>query len=264
MATIDLGKIKLVWKGTYNNSTAYTVDDVVEYTDSGITSAYICVANSTGNAPSTNGTAHASWNYMTKGVADPIPSQSGHSGKFLTSDGSSVSWGSVTQKLIGVAGVRHTSSTSFNLGSTNMNSANVFYYPNTSSAMLEVDYNRQNSSSNIIAQGHYTVDTSTNMHAFWVFLADVTSGLSVNPFIAKNLGFDEHQYARNYMTVSFNCMFTAAELGNFTGNRRYIAGGGAGNSRTHTGARCPNMHGPYGDTSNIAGYSELTIMEVLP
>ena len=36
MATIDLGKIKLVWKGTYNNSTAYTVDDLVEYTDTGI------------------------------------------------------------------------------------------------------------------------------------------------------------------------------------------------------------------------------------
>ena len=67
MATIDLGKIKLVWRGTYNNSTAYTVDDVVEYTDGGILSAYICVADSTGNAPSSGGTAHASWNYMTKG-----------------------------------------------------------------------------------------------------------------------------------------------------------------------------------------------------
>ena len=93
MATIDLGKIKLVWRGTYNNSTAYTVDDVVEYTDSGITSAYICVANSTGNAPSSGGTAHASWNYMTKGVADPIPSQSGNSGKVLKTNGSAVSWG---------------------------------------------------------------------------------------------------------------------------------------------------------------------------
>ena len=67
MATVDLGKIKLVWRGTYNNSTAYTVDDVVEFTDSGITSSYICVANSTGNNPSSGGTAHASWNYMTKG-----------------------------------------------------------------------------------------------------------------------------------------------------------------------------------------------------
>ncbi len=93
MATIDLGKIKQVWRGTYNNSTAYTVDDLVEYTDSGITSTYICVANSTGNAPSTGGTAHASWNYVAKGVVDPIPSQSGNAGKALITDGSSLSFG---------------------------------------------------------------------------------------------------------------------------------------------------------------------------
>jgi len=93
MATIDLGKIKQVWRGTYNNSTAYVVDDLVSYTDSNITSTYICVANSTGNAPSTSGTAHASWNYVAKGVVDPIPSQSGNSGKALITNGSSVSWG---------------------------------------------------------------------------------------------------------------------------------------------------------------------------
>ena len=69
MAVIDLGKIKLTWRGTYNNSTAYVVDDVVAYTDTGVISTYICVANSTGNAPSSSGTAHASWQYMTKGVA---------------------------------------------------------------------------------------------------------------------------------------------------------------------------------------------------
>tara|TARA_R100000458_G_C8268915_1_gene243719 strand:- start:1096 stop:2019 length:924 start_codon:yes stop_codon:yes gene_type:complete len=69
MATIDLGKIKLVWRGTYNNSTAYTVDDVVAYTDSGILSSYICTTNSTGNAPSSSGTAHGSWAYLAKGTA---------------------------------------------------------------------------------------------------------------------------------------------------------------------------------------------------
>ena len=73
MATIDLGKIKQVWRGTYNNSTAYTVDDLVAYTDGGVTSTYICVTNSTGNAPSTGGSAHASWNYVAKGVAIPVP-----------------------------------------------------------------------------------------------------------------------------------------------------------------------------------------------
>ena len=99
MATIDLGKIKLVWRGTYNNSTAYVVDDIVEFTDSGITSTYICVANSTGNAPSSSGTAHASWNYMAKGVVDPIPTQSGNSGKFLKTNGSALSFDNVTQAI---------------------------------------------------------------------------------------------------------------------------------------------------------------------
>ena len=69
MATIDLGKIKLLWRGTYNNGTAYAVDDVVEYTDTAITSTYICTAASTGNAPSSGGTAHGSWDYMAKGAA---------------------------------------------------------------------------------------------------------------------------------------------------------------------------------------------------
>ena len=67
MATIDLGKIKLVWRGTYNASTAYAVDDLVEYTDTGILSAYICTTASQGNAPSSGGTLHSSWDYIAKG-----------------------------------------------------------------------------------------------------------------------------------------------------------------------------------------------------
>ena len=67
MATIDLGKIKLVWRGTYSGGTAYTVDDVVQHTDSGLTSSFICTTASTGNAPSTGGTVHGSWAYLAKG-----------------------------------------------------------------------------------------------------------------------------------------------------------------------------------------------------
>ena len=69
MATIDLGKIKQVWRGTYNGSFNYVPDDVVYYVDGSVGSSYICVANSTGNAPSSGGTAHASWNYLAKGQA---------------------------------------------------------------------------------------------------------------------------------------------------------------------------------------------------
>ena len=47
MATIDLGKIKIVWRGTYAGGTAYTPDDAVVHSGT----SYICVANTTGNAP---------------------------------------------------------------------------------------------------------------------------------------------------------------------------------------------------------------------
>ena len=77
MATIDLGKIKMVWRGTYAGGTAYVPDDVVEYTDGAITSSYICTANSTGNAPSSGGTAHASWAYLAKGAAGSPTQQRG-------------------------------------------------------------------------------------------------------------------------------------------------------------------------------------------
>ena len=93
MATIDLGKIKQVFRGTYNNATAYVPDDLVVFTDTGITSTYICTTATTGNNPSSGGTAHANWAYLAKGVADPIPSQSGHAGKALKTNGSALSWG---------------------------------------------------------------------------------------------------------------------------------------------------------------------------
>ena len=93
MATIDLGKIKQVFRGTYNNSTAYVPDDLVVFTDTGVTSTYICTTATTGNNPSSGGTAHANWAYLAKGVVDPIPSQSGHAGKALKTNGSALSWG---------------------------------------------------------------------------------------------------------------------------------------------------------------------------
>ena len=69
MATIDLGKIKFNWRGTYAGGTAYVPDDVVYYMDGSVGSSYMCVANTTGNAPSSGGTVHASWEYLAKGQA---------------------------------------------------------------------------------------------------------------------------------------------------------------------------------------------------
>ena len=48
MATINLGAIKFNWKGAYNNSTSYLVDDVVSSSGS----SYVCILASQGNAVS--------------------------------------------------------------------------------------------------------------------------------------------------------------------------------------------------------------------
>ena len=69
MATIDLGKIKFVFRGTYANGTAYVPDDVVTFTDGSVTSSYICTTATTGNNPSSGGTVHGSWSFLAKGQA---------------------------------------------------------------------------------------------------------------------------------------------------------------------------------------------------
>ena len=61
----------------------------------------------------------------------------------------------ISAKVLGIANTRHTTSTSFNVGSTNLASANVFYFPYTSAAMLEISYARTSASNAIILQGHY-------------------------------------------------------------------------------------------------------------
>ena len=40
-----------------------------DYMDGSVGSSYMCVANTTGNAPSSGGTPHASWEYLAKGQA---------------------------------------------------------------------------------------------------------------------------------------------------------------------------------------------------
>ena len=177
----------------------------------------------------------------------------------VNSGANGLEFGTIAQKIVDIKTVRHTTSTSFNTGSTNLAGANVFFFPYTSAAMLEITHARASTSNAIILQGHYSVNTTTNSHAMYAFMAEDSS-------IRKNLAIDEHNAARNYLNVAFFCMFTAAELGSSAPvgtNRTYTVAIGAGNNRTHTGVRCPNMHGSHSDTSNAPHYSEITLMEVV-
>lgn len=72
MATIDLGKVALVWKGTYAAGTTYESKDVVQFTDSGELSSYIYVntSNVSGQTPSSGGTVNTTyWNKMAGGTS---------------------------------------------------------------------------------------------------------------------------------------------------------------------------------------------------
>jgi len=82
MATVNLGRIKPQWQGTYASETSYVVDDMVLYNNS----AYICTAASQGNAP----TNTSYWDLMTQGSDIPTGATSG---QLLTATGSSTfSW----------------------------------------------------------------------------------------------------------------------------------------------------------------------------
>ena len=44
---IDLGKLRIVNKGTWSSATTYEADDVVQYEDSAVTSTFIAPAKPT-------------------------------------------------------------------------------------------------------------------------------------------------------------------------------------------------------------------------
>lgn len=83
--TVDLGKVRPVWKGTWSGSTAYEVHDMVK---EGVDS-YICT---TGHTSGSTFSA-TNWDYLSQGAQ--IPDQSGNAGEFLTTDGTNLSWGAV-------------------------------------------------------------------------------------------------------------------------------------------------------------------------
>lgn len=85
MATVNLGRIRQVWRGAWATGTAYVKDDVVQ---EGVNS-YICVNAHTAGATFAGDSAN--WQLMVQGA--DIPSQSGQAGKALITDGTNLSWG---------------------------------------------------------------------------------------------------------------------------------------------------------------------------
>lgn len=84
--TVDLGKVRPVWKGAWSSSTAYEVHDMVK---NGVHS-YICTTGHTSS--STFSSDSANWDDLAQGAE--LPLQTGNAGKVLKTDGAgTLSWG---------------------------------------------------------------------------------------------------------------------------------------------------------------------------
>ena len=179
MATVNLGNIKLNWKGAYNSSTAYIVDDVVSYNGS----SYVCIQASTGNLP----TVTTYWNQMSaKGtdgtdVGTTLTTQgdilyrdgsglarlaAGTSGQVLQTGGSGAnpSWGTVSSDMVQIvsANGNGTSAQAFDSCFSSTYENYRIYAAITTQNTTAVYMRMQNSSNTELTSDYYGAGHHTN------------------------------------------------------------------------------------------------------
>jgi hypothetical protein len=76
-------------RGTWSSAASYVANDIVSVTGSG---TYVAIQASTNEDPTT---ATAYWMYLEGISASALPVQAGNAGKYLTTDGTNASWGTV-------------------------------------------------------------------------------------------------------------------------------------------------------------------------
>jgi alpha-tubulin suppressor-like RCC1 family protein len=64
MPTINLGKIRLNWRGEWDAATAYEALDAVSYAGD----SFVCITANTGSTPKTAGVVHADWDTIAEGA----------------------------------------------------------------------------------------------------------------------------------------------------------------------------------------------------
>ena len=107
MATIDIGKIKPVFRGSYDNSTAYVLDDIVYYNGS----SYVAKTSTTGNLP----TDTTKWNVLASGSGGIWDSSlslgsAGQSVK-VNSGGTALEFGTISSDFVKLTEVNQSSDT---------------------------------------------------------------------------------------------------------------------------------------------------------
>ena len=185
MATVTLGNIKFNWKGAWNSSTAYVVDDVVSLSGS----SYVCIQAGTNQNPST---ATAYWEQMSAAGANgtngtdlttTLTTQgdivyrdgsglarlaAGTSGQVLQTGGSGAnpSWGTISSDCVKLAnGTFNTSASQLDIDGY-FNDSTYAYYKfifstqSTGASGNTIRFRWRNSSGSALSDGayYYTAD----------------------------------------------------------------------------------------------------------
>ena len=281
MATIDLGKIKFNWRNEYDGSTAYVPDDCVYYTDGSVVSSYICKTASTGNAPSSGGTLHASWDYLAKGQnASPTTTQGdlivrgasaderlgvGSAGQVLkvNSSANGLEYGTGTT-VLQVKNLYYSNTpNSFSSQSPTSLGSNNVYYP--SGGRFGGTFTKLSSTSKILVFGKMSyIMSNTNIHGVICWVVGDESNFVNLLDDARNYGTYGSGYA-HFCTplpgVFFNTAYNA-------GSVTVYAAPAVNGARNHTGILNGNPHSNSiagnSDTPNKDGHSMLSIMEFEP
>ena len=250
MATINLGRIKPVNKGTWSNSTAYAIDDFVQYTDNGVLSTYIAVATSTNQAPSTSGTENSTyWKFMAKGVASELSGISNN--KIIYKDNSGAIQG-LTYGATGTA-LKVTGSNTLGFGTaggvlqskmiatnnqasfasntpTNWTALNMTFTPEASDSILELKCFLQVSAISTSVGGYFYDNTNS-----------VKIGVGVSDGSRQRLGFRcASQHSSAWMVPMVGHAYYALGNTNATDFRIYLGSHGGTTTYLNRNVNNPN------------------------
>lgn len=203
MATINLGRVKPVFRGAYSGATAYVVDDIVTYQGS----TYICILASTGNLP----TDTTYWTLMAEGgdVASTLTTQgdilyrdasglarlaAGTSGQFLQTQGTGANptWGDVTTSILQVKNVEKTDVQSW----TGQSEVQV--------SSFEVSLTPSSTSNKILVMGHLWTSSSI----------DTVTGYTA---LKRKIGTGSYALVGNHSSSTGNTTDATGHTGPFSG-----------------------------------------------
>lgn len=148
MFEVDLGKIKFKWRGLWNSSTTYTVDDVVRHGDA----SYVALTTSTNAPPHISST----WELMTQGGTTAITQKGDilyHDGAglqklaapsfkgILTTDGTgNLNWSRATHTVGQIIQTTSTTPTGYYTASaTNISVINTAITPQSVNSRIRID-----------------------------------------------------------------------------------------------------------------------------